>query len=191
MRVCVFASSSSRLQKAYSEDASELGSLLAGAGIDIVFGGGGIGLMGKIADTIIRNNGTITGVIPSFMKEQGWHHSEVNEMIVTNDMGERKKTMFSMADAVIALPGGVGTLEELAEAITLKQLGLFHGKIIILNSLGFYNSLISFFDHMVDENFLLSEHRKIWLTASTPEQVMILLAGEDAWENDPDKACKI
>ncbi len=191
MRVCIFASSSSRLQKAYAEDASELGRLLSGAGIDIVFGGGGIGLMGKIADTVIRNNGTITGVIPSFMKEQGWHHSEVNEMIVTNDMGERKKTMFSMADAVIALPGGVGTLEELAEAITLKQLGLFHGKIIILDSLGFYNSLISFFNHMVDENFLLSEHRKIWQTASTPEQVMTLLTGEDAWENDPDKACKI
>ena len=154
MRVCIFASSSSRINSEYADAASELGVLLSRAGIEVVFGGGGIGLMGKLADTIIENNGTITGVIPSFMKDQGWDHSDVNEMIITSDMGERKKQMFAMADAIIALPGGVGTLEELTEAITLKQLGLFRGPVIILNTLNFYKSLIDFFEHMVSEYFL-------------------------------------
>ena len=115
--------------------------------------------MGKLADAVIENKGRITGVIPSFMKDEGWDHSDVNEMIVTRDMGERKKQMFAMADAVVALPGGVGTLEELTEAITLKQLGLFKGPIIILNTLNFYKSLIEFLEHMVAGNFLRYEHK--------------------------------
>ena len=86
MRVCVFASSSNRVSSEYSDAAIDLGILLAGAGIDIVYGGGGIGLMGKLADAVIKNNGTITGVIPSFMKDEGWDHSDVNEMIITTDM---------------------------------------------------------------------------------------------------------
>jgi uncharacterized protein (TIGR00730 family) len=191
MRVCVFASSSSRINTEYADAASELGVLLSRAGIEVVFGGGGIGLMGKLADTIIENNGIITGVIPSFMKDQGWDHSDVNEMIITSDMGERKKQMFAMADAIVALPGGVGTLEELTEAITLKQLGLFRGAIIILNTLNFYKSLIDFFEHMVSENFLRYEHKAIWEIADTPEEVMILLAKKDPWLFDPIKIARI
>jgi uncharacterized protein (TIGR00730 family) len=191
MRVCIFAASSSRIHSTYADAASKLGLLLARAGIEVVFGGGGIGLMGKLADTVIGNNGTITGVIPSFMKEQGWDHSDVSEMIITGDMAERKRQMFSMADAIVALPGGVGTLEELTEAITLKQLGLFKGKIIILNTREFYKSLIEFFDHMVDEYFLRPEHKAIWEIASTPDEVMTLLSGEDKWMNDPVKIAKI
>jgi uncharacterized protein (TIGR00730 family) len=191
MRVCIFASSSSRINTEYADAASELGVLLSRAGIDVVFGGGGIGLMGKIADSIIENNGTITGVIPSFMKDQGWDHSDVNEMIITSDMGERKKQMFAMSDAIVALPGGVGTLEELTEAITLKQLGLFKGPVIILNTLNFYKSLIDFFEHMVSEYFLRKEHRAIWEIASTPEEVMTMLAKNDTWLFDPIKIAKI
>jgi uncharacterized protein (TIGR00730 family) len=191
MRVCVFASSSSRIRKEYSDAASELGLLLSKADIEVVFGGGGIGLMGKLADTMLENNGTITGVIPSFMKDQGWNHSDVSDMIITSDMGERKKQMFAMADAIIALPGGVGTLEELTEAITLKQLGLFRGPVIILNTLNFYKSLIDFFELMVSENFLRVEHKAIWEIASTPEDVMILLSKNDPWLFDPIKLAKI
>jgi len=191
MRVCVFASSSSRINSEYADAASELGVLLSRAGTEVVFGGGGIGLMGKLADTIIENNGTITGVIPSFMKDQGWDHSHVNEMIITSDMGERKKQMFAMADAVVALPGGVGTLEELTEAITLKQLGLFRGPVIILNTLDFYKSLIDFFEHMVSENFLRYEHKAIWEVAGTPDEVMTILARNDPWLWDPIKIAKI
>ena len=191
MRVCVFASSSSRINNEYADAASELGILLARAGIEVVFGGGGIGLMGKLADAVIENNGRITGVIPSFMKDEGWDHSDVNEMIITPDMGERKKQMFAMADAVVALPGGVGTLEELTEAITLKQLGLFRGPIIILNTLNFYKSLIDFFEQMISEHFLRYEHKGIWEIANTPEEVMTLLAKRDTWLFDPIKIAKI
>ncbi|MBK7710758.1 MAG: TIGR00730 family Rossman fold protein [Bacteroidales bacterium] len=191
MRVCIFASSSSRINSKYADAAIELGVLLSRAGTEVVFGGGGIGLMGKIADTIIENNGTITGVIPSFMKDQGWDHSHVNEMIITSDMGDRKKQMFAMADAIVALPGGVGTLEELTEAITLKQLGLFRGPVIILNTLNFYKSLTDFFEHMVSENFLRNEHKAIWEIAATPEEVMTLLAKKDNWLFDPIKIAKI
>jgi uncharacterized protein (TIGR00730 family) len=96
-----------------------------------------------------------------------------------------------MADAVIALPGGVGTLEELTEAITLKQLGLFRGPIIILNTLDYYKSLISFFDHMVSERFLRLEHKAIWELAATPEEVMTILGKKDSWLLDPIKIAKI
>jgi uncharacterized protein (TIGR00730 family) len=191
MRVCIFASSSSRIKNEFAHAASELGMLLARAGTEVVYGGGGIGLMGILADKIIENNGTITGVIPSFMKDQGWGHTDVNEMIITDDMAERKKQMFAMADAVVALPGGVGTLEELTEAITLKQLGLFRGPIIILNTLDFYKSLIDFFEHMVSENFLRHEHKAIWEIATTPLEVMTLLAKKDNWMFDPIKIAKI
>jgi uncharacterized protein (TIGR00730 family) len=191
MRVCIFASSSSRIRSEYADAASELGVLLSRADTEVVFGGGGIGLMGKLADAIIKNNGTITGVIPSFMKDEGWNHNYVNEMIVTADMGERKKQMFAMADAIVALPGGVGTLEELTEAITLKQLGLFRGPIIILNTLNFYKSLFDFFEHMVSEYFLRSEHKAIWEIADTPQDVMTLLDKKDAWLFDPIKIAKI
>jgi uncharacterized protein (TIGR00730 family) len=99
--------------------------------------------------------------------------------------------MFSMADAIVALPGGVGTLEELTEAITLKQLGLYLGPIIILNTLNFYKSLIDFFEHMVAENFLRYEHKSIWEVAATPAEVMTLLERRDTWLFDPIKIAKI
>lgn len=191
MRVCVFASSSSLISSEYADAASELGSLLARSDMEIVFGGGGIGLMGKLADAAIANNGTITGVIPSFMKDEGWDHSDVDDMIVTPDMSERKKQMFAMSDAVVALPGGVGTLEELTEAITLKQLGLFHGPVILLNTLNFYNSLIEFFDQMVSGHFLRYEHKGIWEVASTPGEVITILMKKERWLYDPIKIAKI
>lgn len=191
MTVCIFASSSSRINTKYAMAASELGILLAGAKMDVVFGGGGIGLMGTLADSVIKTGGRITGVIPAFMKEEGWDHPEISEMIITPDMGERKKQMFARADAVVALPGGVGTLEELTEAITLKQLGLFKGSIIILNTLNFYKSLIEFLDHMIEGQFLRYEHKGMWLIADTPEEVMEYLSKNEVWIHDPRSIAKI
>lgn len=191
MTICVFASSSSRIDNEYAKAASNLGLLLANAKKNVVYGGGGIGLMGKLADAVLENGGTITGVIPSFMKDEGWDHSKVTEMIITRDMGERKKQMFAMADAIVALPGGVGTLEELTEAITLKQLGLYRGPIIIMNTLNFYKSLIEFLEHMVSGNFLRYEHKGIWEVADTPEEVMLLLARKEDWLPDPRSIAKI
>jgi hypothetical protein len=191
MTICVFASSSSRIDSEYATAAANLGKLLANAGLDVVYGGGGIGLMGKLADAIIENGGRITGVIPSFMIDEGWNHRTVSEMIITSDMGERKKKMFSLADAVVALPGGVGTLEELTEAMTLKQLGLYQGPIIILNTMNFYRSFIEFLEHMVSGNFLRYEHKGMWEIAGSEEEVMALLAKKEGWHHDPRSIARI
>jgi len=191
MKVCIFAASSSRVDNIYAETASRLGALLASAGIDVVYGGGGIGLMGKLADSVLKNGGRITGVIPAFMKEEGWGHDSLTEMIVTADMSERKKKMFSLSDAVIALPGGVGTLEELTEAITLKQLSLFDGPIIILNTLGYYDSLFNFFEHMVENQFMRFEHKGIWESVSTPEEVISALNNTERGNEQWRKIAKI
>jgi uncharacterized protein (TIGR00730 family) len=191
MTVCVFASSSSRIDDRFVQAASWLGSLLARSKINVIYGGGGIGLMGVLADSVIENGGSITGVIPSFMNDEGWGHPHVKDMIVTSDMGDRKKNMFARADAVVALPGGIGTLEELTEAITLKQLGLFKGPVIILNTLDFYKSFIEFLEQMIAGNFLRTEHKGIWVISKTPEGVLTALSKDKGWIDDPRKIAKI
>jgi len=191
MKVCVFASSSSRINKEYAVAASELGALLAGSDIEVVYGGGGIGLMGTLADAVIEKGGRVTGVIPSFMQDEGWGHSGIADMIITHDMGERKKKMFELSDGVIALPGGVGTLEELTEAITLKQLSLYNGPIIILNTLGFYNHLIDFLENMINNHFLRFEHKGIWQIVSTPAEAVTTLLNKERGNEEWRKIAKI
>lgn len=190
-KVCVFAASSSRIDKEYAVAAAELGRLLAKASIDIVYGGGGIGLMGVIANSAMENGGKVTGVIPGFMVSEGWDHPHVKDMIITSDMGERKKTMMEKADAVIALPGGIGTIEELTEAITLKQLGIFKGPVIILNTLNYYDFLIRFLEHMVKGNFLRLEHKGMWEIVNTPSEVIEALINYQGWIDDPRQIAKI
>ena len=191
MTVCVFAASSSRIDPGYVEAASLLGTLFARSGINVIYGGGGIGLMGVLADAVMEHGGSITGVIPAFMNDEGWGHPRVSDMIVTADMGERKKNMFARAGAVVALPGGIGTLEELTEAITLKQLGLFHGPVVMLNTLGFYNPLIGMLDQMIRGNFMRSEHKNMWTVAETPEEVITALSNDKGWIDDPRKIARI
>lgn len=191
MNVCVFAASSSRIDPIYSGAASELGAQLAESGMSILYGGGGIGLMGKLADAALEKGGNVTGVIPRFMIDEGWGHPHVKNMIVTADMGERKKWMFDRADAVIALPGGVGTLEELTEAITLKQLGIYRGPIIILNIADFYKSFFSFMDQLAEGGFLRLEHKDIWQIATTPAEVLRQLREYKGWIEDPRKIARI
>jgi len=191
MKVCVFASSSSRINNEYAIAASKLGSLLAASEIEVVYGGGGIGLMGKLADAVMENGGKVTGVIPSFMQDEGWGHHGIEDMIVTTDMGERKKKMFGLSDGIIALPGGVGTLEELTEAITLKQLSLFDGPIVILNTLGFYNHLIDFLEHMINSHFLRFEHKEIWQIVNTPEEAVSALLNKKKGSEEWRKIAKI
>lgn len=191
MRVCIFAASSSRVDNDYAVAASRLGGLLASEGIDVVYGGGGIGLMGKLADSILDNGGRITGIIPSFMKDEGWGHNRLTDMIITADMSERKKKMFSLSDAVVALPGGVGTLEELTEAITLKQLSLFNGPVIILNTRGYYDTLLTFIEQMVEKQFMRFEHKGIWECVSTPEEVITALNNKERGDEQWRKIAKI
>ncbi len=147
--------------------------------------------MGKLADAVLENGGKITGVLPAFMKEEGWGHERLTEMIITPDMSERKKKMFSLADAVVALPGGIGTLEEMTEAITLKQLSLFSGPVIILNTLGYYNALLEFIDHMISSNFMRFEHKGIWEVVESPEEVMSALRRKENISSEWRKIAKI
>jgi len=191
MRVCVFAASSNRVDERYYQAAGELGRLLAISGMEVIYGGGGIGLMGKLADAVLKNNGKITGVIPRFMQEEGWDHSGVTEMIVTENMSQRKQEMTKMADAIVALPGGIGTLEELTEAITLKQLGLFKGPIVIMNTLDFYDRFISFLNQMVQENFMRKVHLEIWTVVKEPAEVIDAIKNYKGWYDDPRKFSKI
>lgn len=191
MRVCIFAASSSRIDEHYRTAAAELGKLLVKSGIEVVYGGGGIGLMGKLADAVLENGGKITGVIPAFMQKEGWGHNRLTRTIVTTDMSERKKKMFALCDAVVALPGGVGTLEELTEAITLKQLSLLDKPIIILNTLGYYNSLLGFINHMITNNFMRFEHKGIWEIADTPEDVIVALNKKERGNEEWRKIAKI
>jgi len=191
MKVCVFAASSSRIDPAYMEAAGELGTVFAREGVHAVFGGGGIGLMGVFADAMIAGDGCITGVIPGFMMDEGWGHSGVSDMIITPDMSERKKTIFAMSDAAVALPGGVGTLEELTEVITLKQLGQFNKPIIIVNVNGFYDHLIEFFEHMYSGNFISLEPKDIWQIVTTAEEVLPAIVNYTGWHADPKVIARI
>lgn len=144
-KVCVFCASSPKVDKKYLHDAELLGFEFARNKIHVIYGGGAVGLMGKLANSVLAGGGMITGIIPEFMKQMKWAHQGIPELIEVKDMHERKNLMIKEVDAVVALPGGVGTLEELTEVITLKQLGQFFAPIIILNTDGFYNHLIGFF----------------------------------------------
>jgi uncharacterized protein (TIGR00730 family) len=191
MRVCVFAASSSRIDPVYGVAAAGLGRCFAAEKVHGVYGGGGIGLMGIFADAMLAGGGQITGVIPGFMTKEGWGHSGVSDMIVTADMSERKKTIFAMSDAAVALPGGVGTLEELTEVITLKQLGQFNKPIIIVNVNGFYDHLIEFFEHMVRGHFMRLEHKDIWQIVTTAEEVVPAILNYTGWHADPKVIARI
>lgn len=173
--VCVFAASSANIESRYLADAHELGALLAEGGWRCVNGGGAVGLMGAVTDGTLDAGGEVTGVIPKFMVDNGWCYDRLQDVIVTVDMHQRKQMMSDMADAVIALPGGVGTLEELLETLTWRQLGLVKVPVIILNTLGYYDALLSMLSHAIDEGFMKTSHSQLWQVAATPAEAVRLL----------------
>ena len=186
-KVCVFCASSPKVDKKYLHDAELLGSEFARNKIHVIYGGGAAGLMGKLADTIIAEGGMITGIIPGFMKEMKWANHNIPELVVVKNMQERKNLMIREVDAVVALPGGVGTLEELTEVITLKQLGQFIEPIIIVNTGGFYNHLIDFFGKMIDENFMRQLHKDIWQVVDKPSDVIPAIHNSIPWDRNAIK----
>ncbi|MBQ1584658.1 MAG: TIGR00730 family Rossman fold protein [Muribaculaceae bacterium] len=173
--VCVFCASSANINERYMADARELGNLLAQGGWRCVNGGGAVGLMGAVTDGTLDAGGEVTGVIPKFMVDNGWCYDRLMDVIVTADMHQRKQMMSNMADAVIALPGGVGTLEELLETLTWRQLGLVKVPIIILNTLGYYDPLLAMLRHAIDEGFMKPSHGQLWQVAATPADAVALL----------------
>ena len=183
-KVCVFCASSPKIDGIYLKDASAIGKILAENNITVNYGGGAVGLMGYLADSMMNNGGTINGIIPEFMKERERAHTNISSLMVVKDMHERKRLMVENTDAVIALPGGVGTLEELAEVITLKQLGIYLKPVIILNINGFYNDLISFLSKMIREKFMHHVHNEIWQLVNKPEEVLPAIMSSPAWTID-------
>lgn len=180
--VCVYSASSTKIDSAYFKAAEDLGRLLAERHIRLINGAGSIGLMRSVADAVLKNGGEVTGVIPHFMVEQNWHHTGLTELIEVESMHERKQKMASLSDAVIALPGGCGTLEELLEIITWKQLGLYLNPIIILNINGFYDPLLEMLEKAIEENFMRKQHGDIWKVTRTPEEAVELLYETPVWD---------
>ena len=189
--VCVYSASSTKIAPVYFAVAEELGRLLASKGINLINGAGSIGLMGATSNATLEAGGTVTGVIPRFMVEQGWHHTGLTKLIETETMHERKRLMADLSDGVIALPGGCGTLEELLEIITWKQLGLYLNPIIVLNIDGYFNPLLDMLQKAIDENFMRPEHGNIWVVAHTPEEAVQLLYDTPVWSKEIRKIAAI
>ena len=165
--VCVYCASSTKIPPVYFDAAKELGRLLGERKLRVVNGAGNIGLM---------------GVIPHFMVEQDWYHKGLTELIEVETMHERKQLMANLSDAVIALPGGCGTLEELLEIITWKQLGLYLNPIVILNINHYYDPLLELLRNAMNENFMRPQHAKMWAVADTPEEAIRLIHAEPKWD---------
>lgn len=180
--VCVYSASSTKIASVYFEAAEKLGSLLAKQHIRLINGAGSIGLMRSVADAVLENGCEVTGVIPHFMVEQNWHHTGLTELIEVTSMHERKQKMANLSDGIIALPGGCGTLEELLEIITWKQLGLYLNPIIILNVNGFFDPLLEMLERAIEENFMRRQHGDIWKVARTPEEAVELLQTTPVWD---------
>lgn len=190
-RVAVYAASSSQVSSEYIDAAAELGRTLAAEGIEIVYGAGKVGLMGALADAALDAGGKVTGVIPQFMVDNGWCREKLTNLIVTPDMHTRKEKIVTLADATIALPGGVGTLEELMEIITWKQLGLYANPIVILNTRGYFNPLKEMLERAVEEKFMREIHRNLWSIADTPRQVADLIRNTPQWDTAISKMAQM
>lgn len=187
MNITVYSASSGQVPEKYVEAARELGRLIARGNHTLVNGAGRTGLMGAVTDACLAEGGRAVGIIPQFMVEQHWQHEGMTELIVTPDMHRRKERMAEMSDACIALPGGVGTLEELLEVITWKQLGLYVKPIVILNTDGYYDPLLKLLRRAVDERFMRSLHADIWRVAATPAEALELALTTPLWNKSVRK----
>ena len=186
-RVSVFCASSNKVDRTYLDAASKLGLALAEHGIAANYGGGGVGLMGTLADAMMGAGGSIRGIIPKFMVDQGWNHPLVKDMLIVRDMHERKKRLTENIDAFIALPGGVGTLEELLEMMTHKQLGLVLAPIIIINTNQFFNPFLEMLRKMVKEKFMREIHQDIWQVIDDPMDVIKAIENSPVWDGSAIK----
>lgn len=189
--VCVYSASSTQIDPIYFQAADTLGRLLAQKGINLINGAGCLGLMSRISDAALATGGTVTGIIPHFMVEQNWHHKGLTHLIETETMHERKRMMADLSDGIIALPGGCGTMEELLEIITWKQLGLYLKPIVILNTNGFYNPLLEMLERAIDQHFMRRQHGTIWQVAQTPDEAIQLLYTTPMWSKDIRKFAAI
>ena len=180
--IAVYCASSNKIRASFVEAAETLGAIFASHGIRLVYGDGGIGLMAAVAKGVLDAGGEAIGVIPRFMVEQGWNNPRSTKTIVTETMHERKATICNISDAMVALPGGIGTFEELLECLTWKQLGLHNNPVVILNTDGYYDRLLSCIDLMVEEQMMRPIHKDMFVVVSTPQEVLPAILGGPDWD---------
>lgn len=177
--ITVYGASSPGVDDIFKDAAYMTGREIALGGYALTSGAGRTGLMAAAIDGALSAGGKTIGVIPRFMDERGWAHPSLTEKIVTEDMHRRKEIMLETAHSVIALPGGVGTLEELLEAITWRQLGLFKGNIIILDTDSYYSPLLQMLDNTISRHFMRYDHDSLWQVATTPAEAVALALAPD------------
>jgi uncharacterized protein (TIGR00730 family) len=184
MKICVYCASSAKIDQSYFDATEKLAKYFVENHIEVVYGGGAIGLMGKLADTILELGGRIKGIMPKFMNEVEWAHKQVPDFEFTDTMHERKAKFLEGIDGLVTLPGGSGTLEELLEAITLKRLGQFTKPIVILNTNGFYNPLKEMLERCVSEHFMHEKHLQMWNFVDEPEEVIDSIKNSAEWNSE-------
>lgn len=187
MTITLYAASSGQVAENYRRAAAHLGELMAREGHTLVCGAGRTGLMGAATDAALAAGGETIGVIPEFMIEQGWQHRAMTRLEIVPDMHRRKERMAELADACIALPGGVGTLEELLEIITWKQLGLFLKPVVVLNTDGYFDPLLAMLARAAEQRFMRAEHAAIWRVAATPDEALRLCRETPLWDSSVRK----
>lgn len=183
-RVLVFCASSGSCDPAFHGAAAALGRAIARNGDTVVYGGGAVGSMGALANAALAEGGRVIGVIPRFMREREWAHPEISELRLVDDMQERKRTMLGLADAIVTLPGGSGTFEELFEALTAKRLGLFRHPIVIVNQAGFYDPLFRLLKSSVEERFMSEAHLEMWQSVDHVDRVLDAISNAAPWPED-------
>ncbi|WP_193188156.1 LOG family protein [Nisaea sediminum] len=169
--ICVFCGSSGKVDQAYRDAATKFGTLIGERGYNLVYGGGRVGLMGLTADAALAAGAAVTGVIPKFLEDYEVGHQGLNELIITDNMHDRKRIMYEKADAFVILPGGLGTMDETFEVITWTQLGLSKKPVVLANVNGFWDPLVALVDHFVATNFAKPENRNFIQVADTLEGV--------------------
>ena len=182
--VLVFCASSESCRPEYHAAAARLGEVLARAAQVVVYGGGALGSMGALASAAIAAGGHVVGIQPRFMNELEWTHTEIHDLHLVEDMQERMRRMLAIADAIVALPGGSGTLEELLDALTAKRLGQIVVPIVIVNQGGFFDPLIEQLSRCIEERFMDERHRDMWQVVARPEDVPAALASAPPWSKD-------
>ena len=189
--IAVYCASSNKVRASFIAAAERLGELMATKGKRLVYGDGGIGLMAAVARGALNAGGEVVGVIPQFMVDQGWNNPDSTKTIVTQTMHERKATICEISDAMVALPGGIGTFEELLECLTWKQLGLHHNPVVILNTDGYYDKLIACIDQMIEEQMMRPIHKDMYVVVSEPEEVLPAIENAPAWDPNTRRLASI
>ena len=190
-KIAVYCASSTQIDDCYFQDARKLGQLMAEKSITLVNGAGNMGLMAASADGCLESGGKAIGVIPTFMVKEGWCHDGMTEIIETADMHERQAKIAQITDAGIFLPGGIGTFAEMTELIVWKQLGLYLKPIILLNTKGYFDSMLNTLHQAIKENFMRPVHADIWQVAPTPEEALRMALETPLWDTSIRRFAKI